>query len=172
MTVLDFAFKRDNIRTPRHKFLIRHPRRRFILWLLADGPKSGSEISLALGLGASRFSVEMLRLRDAGMIVATKGFGFHGVASTRYFLTGEGQMALLEEPEPIKMTPAAIIGRRITSIRMARGIQQKTLAARAGIGAGTVYCIEAGRYAPSLRNLIKLADALKTSTDDILGRLV
>lgn len=51
--------------------------------------------------------------------------------------------------------------------RRERLLTQRELAKRAGVAASTVYLIEAGRALPQLRIMIRLADALDVSPEQI-----
>lgn len=61
------------------------------------------------------------------------------------------------------------MGPRFKSARKARGLTQKTVAKRVGIAKNFYARIECGRGSPSVRNLIKIADTLDVSVDDLLG---
>jgi len=52
------------------------------------------------------------------------------------------------------------IGRRLRSVREARGLSQRELAARAGLTSGTVSLIEKNRTSPSVASLKSLLDAI------------
>ena len=52
-------------------------------------------------------------------------------------------------------------GKAIRICRAAKGLSQKELAAKAGIGSSHVSLIEAGKRSPSLATVEKLCDALK-----------
>ena len=54
-----------------------------------------------------------------------------------------------------------LLGRRIKSVRRARGLSQEALAEKAGISAQYVSNIERGKENPTLDLLFTLADALK-----------
>ena len=51
-----------------------------------------------------------------------------------------------------------------------RGLTQADLGARAGLAAAAVSHFETGQRSPSIESLARLADALDTSTDALLGR--
>lgn len=56
-------------------------------------------------------------------------------------------------------------------IRKARGLTQQKLAEKAGVSMIVVTKIEQGSTkAPSMASLVKLADALVVSIDDLIGR--
>jgi DNA-binding XRE family transcriptional regulator len=59
--------------------------------------------------------------------------------------------------------------RRLKAIRKARSMSQSDLAKACGLEPSAVSHFETGRRAPNLTNLVKLADALKTSADELLG---
>ncbi|MCR4340008.1 MAG: helix-turn-helix domain-containing protein [Gemmatimonadaceae bacterium] len=58
----------------------------------------------------------------------------------------------------------------LRSLRESRGLTQTELGARAGIAAASVSHFETGQRTPSLESLVKLAEALRVSTDALLGR--
>lgn len=61
-------------------------------------------------------------------------------------------------------------GPRLASIRRARKLSQGQLAARSGIAQAHISHFECGVRKPRPENLVKLADALGTTTDFLLGR--
>lgn len=58
----------------------------------------------------------------------------------------------------------------IKHIRIDRGVSQNFLAEKAGISNNTLSRIELGKVQPSVDTLIKIADALNTSLDKLVGR--
>jgi transcriptional regulator with XRE-family HTH domain len=56
-------------------------------------------------------------------------------------------------------------------LRQARNLSQGDLASLAGLPRSTVTHIESGSGNPSLRNLIKIADALRVSIEELLARV-
>lgn len=62
------------------------------------------------------------------------------------------------------------VGRIVRAIREAQGLSRIDLVNRSGVKHGTLVSIEQGRYQPRLKNLVPLADALRTSVDALLGR--
>lgn len=56
------------------------------------------------------------------------------------------------------------------SLRKSKGLSQKMLAEKLGIGQGAVSQWEVGRSMPDLTTLVKLADLYGVSTDYLLGR--
>jgi transcriptional regulator with XRE-family HTH domain len=63
-----------------------------------------------------------------------------------------------------------IFGRNLKKTREIRGLTQAELGHRAGMAGAAVSHFETGQRAPSLDSLVKLADALDVSTDQLLGR--
>ncbi len=61
-------------------------------------------------------------------------------------------------------------GRRLTSIRQRQGVTQVSLAHSCKLKPSAVSHFESGRRMPSPVNLVKLADALGVTTDELLGR--
>lgn len=59
---------------------------------------------------------------------------------------------------------------KIREIRVSKGISQRTLAKRIGVTQGAVFQWENGLTWPSVPTLLKLADVLQCSTDELLGR--
>ena len=59
---------------------------------------------------------------------------------------------------------------RLRAARESRQLSQGALAARAGLQASAVSHFETGTRKPSFDNLRRLADALRVSTDYLLGR--
>lgn len=58
----------------------------------------------------------------------------------------------------------------LVALREQRTLTQAQLGARAGIAAASVSHFETGQRQPSLDSLVKLADALDTSIDGLIGR--
>jgi len=61
------------------------------------------------------------------------------------------------------------LGRAIATLRASKGIRQQDLAKKIGAGASHISLIEAGKREPSLALLRKLAHALETPLDELLG---
>lgn len=61
-------------------------------------------------------------------------------------------------------------GQRLRSARTFRGLDQVTLAKRAGINPSVVCRIEGSGGFPSMITLVRLADALDVSSDYLMGR--
>ncbi|MYF98828.1 helix-turn-helix transcriptional regulator [Candidatus Poribacteria bacterium] len=59
---------------------------------------------------------------------------------------------------------------RLRNARAARNLSQGDLASRAGLQASAVSHFETGTRKPSFDNLRRLADALRVTTDYLLGR--
>lgn len=59
---------------------------------------------------------------------------------------------------------------RIRELRTDQGIDQKTLAERAGVSRSLVSRLERGMHEPSASNLKAIADALGVSIDDLFER--
>lgn len=55
-------------------------------------------------------------------------------------------------------------------LREAAGLTQIELSARVGVTQAALSAWELGTAAPSLPNMVRLADALDTSIDELLGR--
>jgi transcriptional regulator with XRE-family HTH domain len=62
------------------------------------------------------------------------------------------------------------LSRNMFNLRQARNLSQGALASLTGLPRSTVTHIESGSGNPSLRNLIKLANALKVSIEELLAR--
>lgn len=62
-----------------------------------------------------------------------------------------------------------VIGSRIKSRRKQIGLTQKTLGEKAGVSAPAINRFEKGDKSPSVETLVKLAKALGTSSDFLLG---
>lgn len=60
------------------------------------------------------------------------------------------------------------VGQRIKSMRLARGFSQEKLAFAAGMQESYVGQIERGKKTVGLRNLVRFADALGCSIQDLL----
>jgi len=71
---------------------------------------------------------------------------------------------------PESMGPSEIFQERLRTAREFRELSQGELAQRAGLQASAVSHFETGTRKPSFDNLKRLADALKVSTDYLLGR--
>lgn len=67
-------------------------------------------------------------------------------------------------------TPTEHFPQRLRSARMARNLSQSDLARRADLQASAVSHFETGTRKPSFDNLRRLADALRVTTDYLLGR--
>ncbi len=67
-------------------------------------------------------------------------------------------------------SPASSFDERLRAARESRQLSQGALAARAGLQASAVSHFETGTRKPSFDNLRRLADALRVSTDYLLGR--
>jgi len=61
---------------------------------------------------------------------------------------------------------------QLTEIRIRRGLTQVQLAKRSGISANHISHFEAGKRDPHFRNLIKLANGLQVTIDELMGRTV
>ena len=61
-------------------------------------------------------------------------------------------------------------GKRVKESRLAIDLTQAELAKRAGLQESWISHFEVGRRKPSIRNLLKLSDALNVSADYLLGR--
>lgn len=62
------------------------------------------------------------------------------------------------------------LGETIRQARRRRGLTQEKLAEQTGVSRAAIARFEAGEIEPSLKTLLSLADALKMSTDELLGR--
>ena len=67
------------------------------------------------------------------------------------------------------MEPKQTLPQRLRCARESRRFTQVTLAKRAGVHPATMSHFEAGRRAPSLKSLLRLAEALNVTTDYLLG---
>lgn len=72
---------------------------------------------------------------------------------------------------PESTTPSDIFPQRLRAARELRGMNQSDLARRAGLQASAISHFETGARKPSFDNLKRLADALKATTDYLLGRV-
>jgi transcriptional regulator with XRE-family HTH domain len=68
------------------------------------------------------------------------------------------------------MTLRKMIATGLAKARNARGLSQSDLARMAGMMPSAIAHFEAGRRSPNCDNLLKLADALEVSLDDLFGR--
>ena len=59
---------------------------------------------------------------------------------------------------------------QLRTIRERRGLTQLALGQRAGMAPASISHFETGQRVPSLESLVKLADALEVSVDELLGR--
>jgi transcriptional regulator with XRE-family HTH domain len=64
----------------------------------------------------------------------------------------------------------AALRTNLAALRQRRGMTQIELGRRAGIAPASVSHFETGQRTPSLDTLVKLADALGTSLDSLVGR--
>ena len=60
------------------------------------------------------------------------------------------------------------LGNKIKQLRTAKGLDQKAFAFDCEIGRTQLYMIENGRTNPKLQTLIKIADGLDITLDDLL----
>ena len=60
-----------------------------------------------------------------------------------------------------------LLGQRIKSIRKAKGITQEQLAEFVGIGTANISYIETGKFAPSIENFEKIAEALSVEPHEL-----
>lgn len=65
-----------------------------------------------------------------------------------------------------------MIGKRLKDLRIEKGMSQQELGQAVGITKVSVCGYENGTRIPNLEKLVKLAEALETSTDYLLGREV
>ena len=63
-----------------------------------------------------------------------------------------------------------MIGKRLRELRIKKGMSQQELGTAIGVTKVSVCGYESGSRIPNLEKLTKLADALQTSTDYLLGR--
>lgn len=76
---------------------------------------------------------------------------------------------------PVRRAPKSVvvskeeIGRRLRVLRERRGVSQKEMAALLGTNQSHVSNVERGDRGITIQQLVKIARALKASTDDILG---
>ena len=62
------------------------------------------------------------------------------------------------------------VGRRLRALRLERGLTQEALARAARLDRITIISLEVGRHRrPALDSLMRLARALGTTPDDLLG---
>jgi len=72
-----------------------------------------------------------------------------------------------KKDEEVQMS--ANIGQRITEIIKRRGITQEELGKTSGIQPAKISKYVNGKLKPSLENLVRLAEALHASSDELLG---
>jgi transcriptional regulator with XRE-family HTH domain len=65
---------------------------------------------------------------------------------------------------------AAIVGGNIRRLRKAKGLTQEQLAHESEVAMRYVAGVERGEENPSLKFLVKIADALKVEPSDLLAR--
>lgn len=68
-------------------------------------------------------------------------------------------------------TEASSFGKRLAAVRKARGLSQRDLAQRVGISYRMIAYYEAQTTRPPAAKLTVLANALKISTDELLGHV-
>lgn len=61
-----------------------------------------------------------------------------------------------------------MIGKRLKALRERRGLSQYELARAAQVSQGLIWQIEAGRKNPGLETLLRLAQALSVSPEELL----
>jgi transcriptional regulator with XRE-family HTH domain len=72
-------------------------------------------------------------------------------------------------PEATSKTPANIFGRNLKRLRLAAGLSQEELAARAGLHRTYISSVEGGNRNISLENIFALANALKCDPRELLA---
>lgn len=65
---------------------------------------------------------------------------------------------------------AAIVGANIRRLRKAKGLTQEQLAHESGVAMRYVAGVERGEENPSLKFLVKLAEALETDPGSLFGK--
>ena len=65
-----------------------------------------------------------------------------------------------------------MIGKRVRELRIEKGFSQQELGSAIGVTKVSMCGYENGTRIPSLENLVKIAEALETTTDYLLGREV
>jgi transcriptional regulator with XRE-family HTH domain len=70
---------------------------------------------------------------------------------------------------PSKVTPSSPFGRRLTQLRLARGLTQTQLADKVGSNQRNISHYETVAELPPTAVLIKIAKVLQVSTDELLG---
>lgn len=70
-----------------------------------------------------------------------------------------------------KLPPSEIFKERLKKARELRGLDQSSLAEKAGMPASSISHFEAGSRKPSFDTLRRLAHALAVTTDYLLGRV-
>jgi transcriptional regulator with XRE-family HTH domain len=68
------------------------------------------------------------------------------------------------------MAPKNLFPQRLQALREKRGLSQEELAKRAGLQGTAISHFETGTRKPSFDNLRRLADALETTVDYLMGR--
>ena len=68
------------------------------------------------------------------------------------------------------MPDPSSLGERLRQARRIKGLSQAQLAGISGLSAAALSHMENGRRSPSVRNLVRVADALGISVDTLLGR--
>ena len=63
-----------------------------------------------------------------------------------------------------------MIGKRVKELRIEKGLSQQELGSAIGVTKVSICGYEKGTRLPNLEKLVKLADALETTTDFLLGR--
>jgi len=63
-----------------------------------------------------------------------------------------------------------MIGKRVKELRIEKGLSQQELGSAIGVTKVSICGYENGTRLPNLEKLVKLADALETTTDFLLGR--
>lgn len=63
-----------------------------------------------------------------------------------------------------------MIGKRVKELRIEKGLSQQELGSAIGVTKVSIWGYENGTRLPNLEKLVKLADALETTTDFLLGR--
>lgn len=93
-------------------------------------------------------------------------------------LLGAGRVAMIDEPRRVASShnfgstgetePADAIGERLRRARTARGLTQREVATRAGVGAPHLSKVEAGKEQPGRDLLLRVATVLGLDADELL----
>lgn len=120
-----------------------------------------------LSVDATHDLVTVSRADDGPATLPVTARGRHAAVhrdgTCRFPLAAEGRTTMSQRSTP------GDLGRRVTRLREDLGLTEEELAERAGMTPGFVHYLECRPAVPDMGSLVRLAAALRTTTDALLG---